>query len=100
MLIRDRRTLLPLLLALATLAGACRSPSAAPPPPPPVSPDVWAVVDGREIRRDEVEKAYRRTVAPNPAVSDDEATTTKLNLLEQIIAQDIMIARASDLKIV
>ena len=100
MLIPDRRVLLSFVLALATVAGACRSQPAAPPPPPPVSQDVWAVVDGREIRREDVEKAYRRTVQPNPAISEDEATTTKLNLLDQVIAQDIMLARGKELKIV
>jgi peptidyl-prolyl cis-trans isomerase SurA len=101
MLIAHRRALLPFVLALATAAGACRSKPPAPPPPPPVSPDVWAIVDGREIRREEVEKAYRRTVPPaNTAVSEEEATTAKLNLLEQVITQNIMLARATELKIV
>jgi peptidyl-prolyl cis-trans isomerase SurA len=65
-----------------------------------VSQDVWAVVDGREIRRDEVEKAYRRTAQPNPAISEDEATTAQLNLLDQLISQHIMLAKANELKIV
>jgi peptidyl-prolyl cis-trans isomerase SurA len=97
--IADRRVLVSLLLALATLAAGCRSRPAVPPTPPPVSADVWAVVDGREIRREEIEKAYRRTAPPNQAISDDEATTAKLNLLEQVIVQDLMLARANELKI-
>jgi peptidyl-prolyl cis-trans isomerase SurA len=100
MKIADRRALLPLVLTLATVAGACQSTPAAPPSPPSVSPDVWAVVDGREIRREEVEKAYRRTAPPNPAISEDEAITAKLNLLDQMITQDIMLAKAKELKIV
>ena len=100
MLIADRRLLVPFVLALATAAGACQSPPAAPVSPPPISPDVWAVVDGREIRREEIEKAYRRTVQPNPAISEDEATTAKLNLLNRVIAMDIMIAKATELQIV
>jgi hypothetical protein len=56
-------------LALSVVAGACRStPSAS-----PVSADAWAVVDGREIKRDDVEKAYRRTAQLSPAPSEDEA---------------------------
>ena len=100
MLIADRRALLPFVLALATAAGACQSKPAAPPPPPPVSPDVWAVVDGREIRREAVEKAYRRTVQQNPAVSEEEASTAKLNVLDQLISEDIILAIAGELKIV
>lgn len=85
--------------ALAVVAGACQSKPAAPPPPPPVSPDVWAVVNGTEIRKDDVEKAYRRTVQPNQAISEDEALTAKLNLLDQMIVEEIMLAKARELKI-
>ena len=98
--IADGRGFVPLVLALATVAGACQSKPTAPPAPPLVSQDVWAVVDGREIRRDEVEKAYRRTAQPNPAISEDEATTAQLNLLDQLISQHIMLAKANELKIV
>jgi peptidyl-prolyl cis-trans isomerase SurA len=94
----DRR-LLSLAFVLAAVAAACQSGPAAPPQAAPVSPDVWAVVDGREIRRDDVEKAYRRTVQPNQAVSDDEALTTKLSILDQLIVEDIMNARARELNI-
>lgn len=97
MVISDRRALIPFALALAAVAGACQSRQAA---PPPVSQDVWAVVDGREIRREEVEKAYRRAAQPNPALSEEEETTARLNLLDQIIVQDILLARGNELKIV
>jgi peptidyl-prolyl cis-trans isomerase SurA len=97
MLIARRRALLPLVLALAAVADACQSQPAA---PPPVSEDVWAVVDGREIRREDVEKAYRRTGQGTPAMSEDEATTAKLNLLDRVIVQDIMVAKGNELKIV
>ncbi len=102
MLIPDRRAVVPFVLALATVAGACQSTPAAPPSPPPtsVSQDVWAVVDGREIRRGEVEMAYRRTLQPDQGISEDEATTAKLRLLDQVIAQDIMLAKGNELKIV
>lgn len=95
----DRRVLLPLLFTIATAAAACQSAPAAPPPPPPVSPDVWATVDGREIRREDIEKAFRRTVQPGQQVSDEEALTAKLNLLDQAITEDIMLAKARDLNI-
>jgi peptidyl-prolyl cis-trans isomerase SurA len=98
MLIAARRVPFVLLLALAGLAGACQSKPAAP-APQPVSADTWAVVDGREIRRDTVEKAYRRTVQAEPPPSEDEALTAKLNLLDQTIMEDILAARARELKI-
>ena len=100
MLIANHRAFVPFVLALATVAGACRSQPANPASPPPVSEDVWALVDGREISREEVEKAYRRTVQPDLTISEDEATTAKLNLLDQVIAQDIMLAKGNELKII
>jgi parvulin-like peptidyl-prolyl isomerase len=99
MVISGRRALVPFVLALTTVAGACQSPPRQA-VPPPVSQDVWAVVDGREIRREEVEKAYRRAAQPNPAISEEEETTAKLNLLDQVIAQDILLAKGNELKIV
>ena len=98
--IADRRALMPFVLVLATAAGACQSRPSAPPPSPPVSSDVWAVVDGREIHREAIEKAYRRSVQQTQGVSDDEANTAKLNLLDQAITEDIILARAAELKLV
>jgi peptidyl-prolyl cis-trans isomerase SurA len=91
------RSVLFLFLALAAVAGGCKS---APKAAAPAAPDVWAVVDGREIHREEVEKAYRRAVQPNQPTSEEESTAAKLNLLDQIISQDLMLAKANELKIV
>jgi hypothetical protein len=71
------------VLAAAALASAsCQQ--AAPAPAPPVSADTWAVVDSRAITRDQVEKAYRRTQDASQALSDDEALTAKINLLNEV----------------
>jgi peptidyl-prolyl cis-trans isomerase SurA len=84
------------VLALATglcLATACQK---APEAPKAVGPDVWAVVDGRDIHRDDVEKAYRSTVDPTavPAPSPDEVLTAELNVVDELITQDILVTRA------
>lgn len=84
-----------LALALTSLGSACRSTPAA---PAQVSADVWATVDGREIRREEVEKAYRRTGQTAPA-PEDEALAAKLTVLDNLIVQDILLAKARELKI-
>jgi peptidyl-prolyl cis-trans isomerase SurA len=89
------RTALLFALALSVVAGACRSTPAS----APVSADAWAVVDGREIRRDDVEKAYRRTAQVSPTPTEDEAMAAKLTLLNEFIVQDLLIARARELKI-
>ena len=67
-----------------------------PKPSTPPSADVWAVVDGREIRSDDVEKAYRRAVQ-TPITSDDETLAAKLSVLDELITQDILVARAKTL---
>ena len=90
---RSRSVLL--LLALAGFAGACQSKPAA----PPVSADAWAVVNGREITRDDVEKAYRRNLQAPPPASEEETATAKLEVLDQLIVQDLLLAKARELKI-
>jgi peptidyl-prolyl cis-trans isomerase SurA len=82
--------------SFAAVAGACRSTKAV---PPPVSADTWAVVDGREIRRADVEQAYRRTAPQEPVASDEEALTAKLVLLNELIVQNLLVAKAAELKI-
>ena len=57
----------------------------------PSSPDVWAVVDGREIRRDAVEKAYRRVAPAGQTLSEEETLTAKLSLLSELILQEILV---------
>ena len=91
---RSRPALL-LALILAALGGACQSKPAA----PPVSADAWALVNGREITRDSVEKAYRLNPPESPAASEEEATAAKLALLDELIVKELLLARARDLKI-
>jgi peptidyl-prolyl cis-trans isomerase SurA len=91
----SRPVLLLLLLALAVIAGACQSKPAA----PPVSADAWAVVNGREIRREDVETSYRRNLQGPPPASDEEIATAKLEILDQLIVQDLLLAKARELKI-
>jgi peptidyl-prolyl cis-trans isomerase SurA len=79
------------------LSAACGSGPAA--PPAKVSDDAWAVVDGRDITRDDVEKAYRRRPDGAKALADDEVLAAKLSLLNDLIVQDILLAKARELKI-
>ena len=86
-------------VVLVVFVAACRA-TPSTPASPPASPDTWATVDGREIKRDAVEKAYRRTLDPSqPAPSEEEAYTAKLNLLNELIVQEILLAKAAPLKI-
>lgn len=63
---------------------------------PPASADVWAVVDGREIRRDEVERVYRASLQDAATVTTpEESLNTKLGIVEELISQDLLAARAT-----
>src|SRR5688500_13210165 len=93
------RSRLPLLLALGVLlaSGACRSNTTGP-GAAPASPNVWATVGERQISRDEVEKAFRREAAPQQP-SEEEALAGKLTLLNEMIVQELLLAKARELKI-
>jgi peptidyl-prolyl cis-trans isomerase SurA len=84
-------------LAAALLSAACGSPQA--PAEPPVSADTWAVVDGRPITKDAIEKAFRRVRDPNETLSGEEAIGAKLTVLDELILQDLLVAKAAALKL-
>ena len=91
----------PLFVLLSVLflgfTAACRSTSA--PPAAAVSADTWAVVDGRQITRADVDKAYQRTGGAAQTLSEEEILAAKLSLLDDLILQDILIAKAGPLKV-
>lgn len=65
------------------------------------APDVWATVNGKEIKRDEVEKYYRTRVNPEgQEPSQEEALSLKLNVLDELINNEILIERAKKLNLV
>lgn len=64
------------------------------------SPDVWAMVNGQEIKRDDVEKYYRTRVNPEgQAPSQEEALSLKLNVLDELINNEILLERAKKLNL-
>jgi peptidyl-prolyl cis-trans isomerase SurA len=89
-----RRILILATAALCFLPVACKR-DVAP------GPDVWAVVNGKEIQRDEVEKNYRsRPNAEGPEPSQEEALSLKLNILDELINSEIMLERATKMNLV
>jgi peptidyl-prolyl cis-trans isomerase SurA len=87
-----RASLLPLAVAFALLAG-CKSTTAP-------SADVWAVVNGKEIKRDEVEKYYRTRISPEgQEPSQEEALSLKLNVIDELINNEILLERAKKLNL-
>lgn len=92
-----RHLFVALAATVAFFTAACRSTPST--PAPTVSADTWAVVDGRSITRGDVEKAYQRTNDPSQKLSDEEALAAKLSLLNDLIVQDLLLAKARELKI-
>lgn len=84
-------------IALAGLAAACGTKTGGSTAAPSAS--AWAVVDGREITGDDVEKAYRRVSQGQEPPSPEEVLSAKLGLLNDLIVQDILLAKAKDMKI-
>jgi len=83
--------------AAALLASACGSSKT--PSEPAVTADTWAVVDGRAITKDATEKAFRRVRDPNETLSPEEALAAKLSVLDDLILQDLLVAKAPALKV-
>ena len=91
------RTSVALTLA-AALLGACRGTGTTPGAAAPASASTWATVNGHDITRETVEKAYRRE-APPQAPSEEEALNGKLTLLNEMIVQELLLGKARELKI-
>ena len=83
-------------LTAASFAGACRATTTA---TSAVSADTWAVVNGKSISRQEVDKAYQRAQDPAQTLSDEETLTAKLNVLNDLVTQEILLAKAAQLKL-
>jgi peptidyl-prolyl cis-trans isomerase SurA len=84
-------------LAAASFGAACRPAPAT--PAAAVTVDTWAVVDGRQITRADVEQAYKRTRDSSQTLSEEETLTAKLSLLNDLILQDILLAKARTLNL-
>jgi peptidyl-prolyl cis-trans isomerase SurA len=62
------------------------------------SGDVMASVDGRKISRSELDKYYNNQVASAPQVpTGEQATALRLNILQQLIEEEILMGRAGKL---
>src|SRR5947207_6956878 len=64
------------------------------------APDVWAVVNGKEIKRDEVDKYYRTRVNPEgQEPSQEESLSLKLNVQDELIVNEVLLERAKKLNL-
>jgi peptidyl-prolyl cis-trans isomerase SurA len=85
--------LLPAVSMLVLSAGGCKQEVQH-------APDVWAVVNGTEIKRDDVDKYYRTRVNPEgQQPSQEEVLSLKLNVLDELINNEILLERAKKLNL-
>ncbi|MGB8495377.1 MAG: SurA N-terminal domain-containing protein [Candidatus Acidiferrum sp.] len=90
---RHAGALLPLAGMLLGVLAGCNAPEHH-------AADVWAVVNGTEIKRDEVEKYYKSQINPEAQEpSQEEALSLKLNVVEQLINNEILLERAKKLNL-
>ena len=87
-----------LLGLLAATVGACKGTSSAP-AGPAVTADTWAVVNGKAITRQDVDKAYRRSRDAGQTASEEDAMMAKMGLLDDLITQEILVEKAATLKV-
>jgi len=79
-----------LAAVLAIVAGCQKQPAPA--------AGVWAVVNGTEITRDQVDKYYRSQLNPDaPEPSQDEALSLKLNIVDELVNNQILLQRSKKL---
>ena len=85
-------------LAPSALTAACQSSASTSKTAAPavtVTADTWAVVDGQQITRADVDKAFARTHDPAaPAPSDEETLVAKMSILNDLIVQEILTGKA------
>src|SRR5688572_8464112 len=85
------------VVTAALLGAACRSAPSV--PEVKVTADTYAVVNGRQITREDVEKAYRRAQPSSQVLADEELLAAKLNVLDGLIVEDLLLAKARELKV-
>jgi peptidyl-prolyl cis-trans isomerase SurA len=84
---------LPLAAIVFTAAAGCNKEARH-------APDVWAVVNGKEIKREEVDKYYRTRVNPEgQEPSLEESLSQKLNVLDELINNEILLEKAKKLNL-
>src|SRR5438034_9262802 len=84
---------LPLAAMVFAIAAGCTEQTQ-------TEPDVWARVNGKEIKREEGDKYYRTRVNPEgQEPSQEESLSQKLNVLDELINNEILLERAKKLNL-
>jgi peptidyl-prolyl cis-trans isomerase SurA len=92
------RCLSAVTLAAVVVLTACNS-TPATPPARTVTADTWATVNGVDITREQVEKELRRLQNTAGPMSAEEAMLANLTILDDLIVERILLAKATALNI-
>jgi peptidyl-prolyl cis-trans isomerase SurA len=84
-------------VTLAVLTVACFGLGCGRPPAP--GPNVWAVVNGHPILRQQVERYYRSQFSQPNRPSPEEAQLLKLNILDELINNELLLEQAQKLRL-
>lgn len=86
-------------VALALVSAACQSTPKPATPAITVTEDTYAVVNGRQITRTDVDKAFQRAQRSSQPLTEEESLGIKLDVLDELIAEDLLLAKANALKL-
>ena len=86
-------------MALALASAACQSTPKPAAPTITVTEDTYAVVNGRQITRTDVDKAFQRAQRSSQTLTEEESLGIKLDVLDELIAEDLLLAKARALKL-
>jgi peptidyl-prolyl cis-trans isomerase SurA len=92
-----RRTVTALGLAATLAISACGRSSSGPAAssaPAAVSADTWATVNGTNITRAEVDKAFQRLGDNRQGLSEEETLAAKLGVLDELIIEEVLLEKA------
>jgi peptidyl-prolyl cis-trans isomerase SurA len=84
-------------VSLAVVAVACLGVGCGRPPAP--GPNVWAVVNGHAILRQQVERYYHSQFSQPNRPSPEEAQFLKLNILDELINNELLLEQAQKLRL-
>ena len=87
------------VITFALMGAACQSSSKPAAPTITITEDTYAVVNGRQITKADVDKAYQRAQRSSQTLTEEETLGTKLDVLDELIAEDLLLAKARALKL-
>jgi peptidyl-prolyl cis-trans isomerase SurA len=87
------------VVTLTFVSAACQSTPKPAAPAITVTEDTYAIVNGRQITKADVDKAFQRAQRSSQPLTEEEMLGTRLDVLDELIAEDLLLAKARALKL-